>query len=288
MDNLEANLPSEASIDLPNVHITAEYIQDERQGAAQVEDDGAILSVGNYFKAEAHIGELEHCLTTDLLNHLVFVQKVFMKEVNDVVQKMSGSDRPVPVWTEFGEEFVTQTEVQKPLLFSVVVRLKNITITATTPANSGVRFETGVSELQISNRVENVKKKSSSNSRIFTRARVNIKLSLGQINRDLVYPFEAESQFLTQAYFKTTIQMSNAIQGTLKNEILVVISHISVRYFMVHDQNRLFVSRPNRTETDKNRTEPAETLQKRFWPKQGYIWPKKGVFCPSMDKTVEI
>ena len=216
VDNLEANLPSEASIDLPNVHITAEYIQDERQGqAAQVEADGAILSVGNYFKAEAHIGQLEHCLTTDLLNHLVFVQKVFMKEVNDVVQKMSGSDRPVPVWTEFGEEFVTQTEtVQKPLLFSVVVRLKNITITATTPANSGVRFETGVSELQISNRVENVKKKSSSNSRIFTKARVNIKLSLGQINRDPVY-YEAESQFATQAYFKTTIQMSNAIQGGL-------------------------------------------------------------------------
>ena len=26
-----------------------------------------------------------------------------MREVNDVVQKMSGSDRPVPVWTEFGE-----------------------------------------------------------------------------------------------------------------------------------------------------------------------------------------
>ena len=94
----------------------------------------------------------------------------------------------------------------------MAVRLKNITITATTPANSGVRFETGVSELQISNRVENVKRKSSSNSRIFTKARVNIKLSLGQIIRDTVY-FEAESQFQTQAYFKTTIQMSNAIQG---------------------------------------------------------------------------
>ena len=98
------------------------------------------MSAGNYLKAEADIGELEHCLTTDLLNHLVFVQKVFMKEVNDVVQKMSGSDRPVPVWTEFGEEFVTQsssTDKQKPLLLEIAVRLKNITITATTPANSG-------------------------------------------------------------------------------------------------------------------------------------------------------
>ena len=25
-------------------------------------------------------------------------------KVNEVVQKMSGSDRPVPVWSEFGEE----------------------------------------------------------------------------------------------------------------------------------------------------------------------------------------
>ena len=153
-----------------------------------------------------------------------------MKEVNDVVQKMSGSDRPVPVWTEFGEEFVTQsssTDKQKPLLFSVAVRLKNITITATTPANSGVRFETGVSELQISNRVENVKRKSSSNSRIFTKAKVNIKLSLGQIIRDTVY-FEAESQFQTQAYFNTTIKMSNAIQGEVNDEKSSDVIHINL------------------------------------------------------------
>ena len=116
---------------------------------------------------------------------------------------------------------------QKPLLFSVAVRLKNITITATTPANSGVRFETGVSELQISNRVENVKRKSSSNSRIFTKARVNIKLSLGQIIRDTVY-FEAESQFQTQAYFKTTIQMSNAIQGGGNDEKSSDVIHINL------------------------------------------------------------
>ena len=57
-----------------------------------------------------------------------------MKEVNDVVQKMSGSDRPVPVWTEFGEEFVSQpnsqagnnAEKRKPLLFSVAVRYSNL------------------------------------------------------------------------------------------------------------------------------------------------------------------
>lgn len=41
--------------------------------------DGMVLREGNYLSAVAEIGALEHSLTTDLLNHLVFVQKVFMK-----------------------------------------------------------------------------------------------------------------------------------------------------------------------------------------------------------------
>lgn len=45
-------------------------------------------------------GTFEHCLTTDLLNHLVFVQKVFMAEVNDVLTKVSGGDKPVPLWED--------------------------------------------------------------------------------------------------------------------------------------------------------------------------------------------
>ncbi len=55
---------------------------------------------GSYLNAEVRIGSLVHNLTTDVLNHLVFVQKVFMKEVNEVLQKMtsgsstSSSSRP--------------------------------------------------------------------------------------------------------------------------------------------------------------------------------------------------
>ncbi len=210
-----ANLPSEASIDLPKVQVSAEYIQDDGKGGTAVASDGSILSQGSYLKAEAEIGQLEHFLTTDLLNHLVFVQKVFMREVNDVVQKMSGSDRPVPVWTEFGELEMRSANAaaeSKRLLFSVAVRLRNITITATTPANSGVRFETGNSELHISNRVQNIKGSSKEKTKIFTKARVNIKLSLGQLIRHPIY-FEAEPQFQQQAYFKTDIHLRNAFQG---------------------------------------------------------------------------
>jgi hypothetical protein len=233
LDTSEAHLPSEASIDLPKVQVSAEYIQDDgvsganakagksssttspsdAEAAAAAAADGSILSQGSYLSAEAEIGELEHSLTTDLLNHLVFVQKVFMKEVNEVVQKMSGSDRPVPVWTEFGEMELQTADSNKRLLYSIIVRLKNITITATTPANSGVRFETGLSELHISNRVQNMQGSSKEKiNRVFTKAMVNLKLSLGQLIRDPIY-YEAEPQFQNHAYFKTTVHLRNAFQG---------------------------------------------------------------------------
>ncbi len=224
-DTSDANLPSEASIALPKVQVLAEYVLDESSAkgsaatapSATASADGSILSQGSYLKAEAEIGELEHFLTTDLLNHLVFVQKVFMREVNDVVQKMSGSDRPVvPIWgdDDGSNQHLDQPHQasSSPLLFSVAVRLKNITVTATTPANSGVRFETGFSELHISNRVQNIKTSRKERYKIFTKAKVNIRLSLGQLIRDPIY-YEAERQFQQQAYFKTTIYLRNAFQG---------------------------------------------------------------------------
>ena len=41
--------------------------------------EGHHLRAGHYLQATADVGVFEHSLTTDLLNHLVFVQKVFMK-----------------------------------------------------------------------------------------------------------------------------------------------------------------------------------------------------------------
>ena len=149
---------------------------------------------------------------------------------------MSGSDRPVPVWSEFGEfvEEVPQA-TQRPLLFSVTVRLREITITATTPSNSFVRFETeNLSELQLSNRIENVvggisgititsKGSRRSNHKISTQAKIDLKLSLGQVIRDQFYYFvnrEAATEYQHQAYFKTSIQLRNAFQVTCNIEFV--------------------------------------------------------------------
>ncbi|XP_020299521.1 uncharacterized protein KIAA1109 isoform X8 [Pseudomyrmex gracilis] len=207
----EANLPSEASIELPKVHVSAEYVQD---GSSNLNDsklaDGVVLRQGSYLSAIADIGVFEHSLTTDLLNHLVFVQKVFMKEVNEVVQKVYGGEKPVPLWFEDDE---TTNSTLKRILFSLSIRIKRIQLTATTPTNSAVRLETGAVEFQLSNRVQNVSGATQPNPymKLFGKAQVDINLSLGQLLKNVLFE-EAEPEFQQFAFFHTRIGLRNAFQ----------------------------------------------------------------------------
>jgi hypothetical protein len=81
------NLPSSASIDMPPVTVHAVFLQHDPKSGISMEQDhpsdglaeGLTVREGNYLRATADVGSFEHILTTDLLNHLVFVQKVFMK-----------------------------------------------------------------------------------------------------------------------------------------------------------------------------------------------------------------
>ncbi|KAJ8666820.1 hypothetical protein QAD02_008482 [Eretmocerus hayati] len=214
----EANLPSEASIELPKVHVSAEYIQD---GGSSLNDskiaDGVVLRQGSYLSATADIGVFEHSLTTDLLNHLVFVQKVFMKEVNEVVQKVYGGEKPVPLWLEDEESSANST--LRRILFSLVIRIKRIQLTATTPTNSAVRFETGAFEFQLSNRVQNVSGSTQPNPymKLFGKAQVDINLSLGQLLKNVMFE-EAEPEFQQFAFFNTRIGLRNAFQDEMSDE----------------------------------------------------------------------
>lgn len=87
----EAKLPAAASVALPAVMVRARVAEhaaapapsappaDPAPPAPQPEGEGVVLRAGRYLAATADIGLFEHTLSTDLLNHLVFVQKVFMK-----------------------------------------------------------------------------------------------------------------------------------------------------------------------------------------------------------------
>ncbi|XP_017025561.1 bridge-like lipid transfer protein family member 1 isoform X1 [Drosophila kikkawai] len=212
----EMNLPSEACIGLPPVHVLAEYIPDHRQDHTE-NIEGIVLRQGGYVNASAEIGEFERCLTTDLLNHLVFVQKVFMREINEVLQKVYGGEKPVPLWTEESGDNsgAVQESSLKRILFSINISMKRIQLTATTPCSSAVRFETGTLELQLSNRVKNLG--DLSNRKLFFKAHIDFNLSLGQIIRNVIFD-EAEPEFQQYAFFHTTIGLRNAFQDELLNE----------------------------------------------------------------------
>lgn len=218
----EANLPSEASIELPKIHVSAEYIQQDNGAPIHLEHshrsftEGVVLREGSYMSATADIGVFEHSLTTDLLNHLVFVQKVFMKEVNEVVQKVYGGEKPVPIWLDDAST-VSTTTTSNRILFSLMIRIKRIQLTATTPTNSAVRLETGAVELELSNRVQNVSGSGLNSTasadthdsglnamKLFGRAKVDINLSLGQLIKNVLFE-EAEPEFQQYAFFNTRI-----------------------------------------------------------------------------------
>jgi hypothetical protein len=74
---------------MPPVKIYAKFLQHDVAVNTNLDagrsfdglSDGLTVCDGNYLQATADVGAFEHILTTDLLNHLVFVQKVFMKVV---------------------------------------------------------------------------------------------------------------------------------------------------------------------------------------------------------------
>lgn len=162
--------------------------------------------------ASAEIGDFERCLTTDLLNHLVFAQKVFMREVNEVVQKVYGGEKPVPLWLDDGEE---NNSSMRRILFSLNIRVKRIQLTATTPCSSAVRFETNALDFHLSNRVKNMAERA--NTKLFGKAQIDFNLSLGQIIRNVIFD-EAEPEFQQYAFFNTTIEMRNAFQDEMLND----------------------------------------------------------------------
>ncbi|KAM7291724.1 transmembrane protein KIAA1109 [Ixodes scapularis] len=215
----EANLPSRASVELPPVQVAAEYLQDPG-GPSQRDADGVVLRRGSYLSALAEIGTFEHSLTTDLLNHLVLVQKVFMKEVNEVVQKMSGT-RPLRLWEG------ALGGGGGRLLFSLQLRLRGIRLTATTPTASAVRLQTGTLDLQLSNRVQNASRAVSA-MKLFGKGQVDLSLALGQLLKNTLFE-EAELQQF--AFFKTRICLRNALQDEMissqyddKEAVLITLS----------------------------------------------------------------
>ncbi|KAF7252839.1 hypothetical protein EYD10_01996 [Varanus komodoensis] len=221
-----STIPPSASLNLPPVTMSGKYIMEEHDTYSdhiwsidELPTKQGYYLQGNYLRCVAEVGSFEHNLTTDLLNHLVFVQKVFMKEVNEVIQKVSGGEQPIPLWNE--HDGTTDGEKPKILLYSLSLQFKGIQVTATTPSMRAVRFETGLIELELSNRIQTkAMPGSTSYLKLFGKCQVDLNLALGQIvkhQRLICFEFfkvyeEAGSDFHQVAYFKTRIGLRNALR----------------------------------------------------------------------------
>ncbi|MBZ3874504.1 hypothetical protein SUZIE_128270 [Sciurus carolinensis] len=212
-----STIPPSASLNLPPVTMSGKYIMEEHDSCSdqvwsidELPSKQGYYLQGNYLRCVAEVGSFEHNLTTDLLNHLVFVQKVFMKEVNEVIQKVSGGEQPIPLWNE--HDGTADGDKPKILLYSLNLQFKGIQVTATTPSMRAVRFETGLIELELSNRLQTkASPGSSSYLKLFGKCQVDLNLALGQIVKHQVYE-EAGSDFHQVAYFKTRIGLRNALR----------------------------------------------------------------------------
>ena len=107
------------------------------------------------------------------------------------------------------------------------MRVQGIQITATTPTNNAVRFETGLIELELSNRVQGTAAaaqpatglsaaqtsahRKSMPLKLFVRAVVDLNLALGTLLKNPMFE-EAESEFQHLASFQTRITLRNALQ----------------------------------------------------------------------------
>ncbi|XP_043401413.1 transmembrane protein KIAA1109 homolog isoform X22 [Chelonia mydas] len=212
-----STIPPSANLNLPPVTMSGKYVMEEHDTYSdqiwsidELPTKQGYYLQGNYLRCVAEVGSFEHNLTTDLLNHLVFVQKVFMKEVNEVIQKVSGGEQPIPLWNE--HDGTTDGEKPKILLYSLSLQFKGIQVTATTPSMRAVRFETGLIELELSNRIQTkAMPGSTSYLKLFGKCQVDLNLALGQIVKHQVYE-EAGSDFHQVAYFKTRIGLRNALR----------------------------------------------------------------------------
>ena len=117
-------------------------------------------------------------------------------------------------------------------------------MTATTPTSNAVRFETGAITLDLSNRFhlpkkpEKPSKRASSGGgaagdrqsgaageegekndgqKMFIQAVVDLNLALGQLLKNPVFE-EAEPEFHTMAFFKTSIKIRNALKVGVRVE----------------------------------------------------------------------
>ncbi|XP_018649033.1 hypothetical protein Smp_171790 [Schistosoma mansoni] len=178
-----ANFPT--SISLPFPRILASIVQRVSSGGRYARSQrkepiltyGLEAEQGLYLDIQIQIDTLEQNLTTDMLNYIMVVVKLFMKEINEVIQKMAGEERPrlrKPIsrstYNQMSqpEDFIRSNTSNTQNIptgdwllsraargrakFTIKIRMKEIQLLASTK-NGAIKLEARKIEVELTNRV---------------------------------------------------------------------------------------------------------------------------------------
>ncbi|CAF4174678.1 unnamed protein product, partial [Adineta steineri] len=215
-------------IDFPEIRCYGNYsIQQEQENKTK-----------GHLNLRTKIDVLKLTITADFLAQLVFVSKVIIHEINEILAKVSGFDQfhfgatkhtrlssssTVPIMRigsidtenenedddEDDDEPEKDQQTTPPTLFTykIDISMKGFEVMGQTPSNTIVKFENGDKKVPIFVKLTNYDEKNSLllYNKPLINALLNIKLSLGQLLHT--------GSFQDAAYFETKLLLKNSLQS---------------------------------------------------------------------------
>jgi hypothetical protein len=198
-------------IDFPQIRCYGNYI---------IESEQENQSRG-HLNLRTKIDLLKLTITADFLAQLVFVSKVIIHEINEILAKVSGVDQFhfKPTKSMINEKNLDEDsnnddddeEKSSTTLFTykIDISIKGFEVIGQTPSNTIVKFENGDKKEPIIIKLTNYDEKNSLflHNKPLINASLYIKLSLGQLLHT--------GRFQDAAYFKTELLLKNSLQVSI-------------------------------------------------------------------------
>lgn len=214
-----------------NNHVRIDFPQIRCYGNYTIEPNEDILPRG-HLSLRTKIDLLKLTITADFLAQLVFVSKVIIHEINEILAKVSGFDQSdlgpaKPTVKDQHPDDESEDDDDKssiaPFIYKIDISIKGFKVIGQTPSNTMVKFENG-EKMPIFIKLTNYNEDNSltTNNKTLINALLYVKLSLGQILHN--------GGFQDAAYFKTKLLVKNSIQvKSFLSEEMFIDSCILVR-----------------------------------------------------------
>lgn len=209
------DIESTANFQLPPLHIKASYEPIHPVKLLLDADRTVEFRDVHALYITAKMGSPDYTFSTDALKYTVLFQKVFMKEIEDVLDTLSQPIAP--------HSLKLPAQIKKqglPFFHQINLQQDGIRVTGTTPTSSAVRLEIDKTAMYISNipKTTVVQTIAELQHSTIVSVQVDLGICLGQLvkgEQQQVYE-EAEMDFQPCAHFRTRMTFTNYGEGPLE------------------------------------------------------------------------